>query len=79
MLIDISENRKMIAATTDNTIYGNLSDVIKEQTSFAMGGAAIGFFYSVARRKSWLPYSFAGLILGGLVGWGVIEVKKQLQ
>lgn len=76
-LIDVSQNRKMMAEVTDNTIYGNLSAMMKTQTTFAMGGAGIGFVYSIIRRTNWIPATIGGLLLGALTGWVVANFKKE--
>lgn len=75
--IDISENRKAMATVTDNTMYGNMSDMIQTQTSFALGGAIAGYMWSVAHRTNWMPATFGGLLLGGLLGWGISSFKKE--
>lgn len=76
-LIDITENRKMMLEVTDNSVYGNLSTMMKNQTSFAMGGAVVGFVYSVIRRTNWFPATIAGLLLGAMTGWIVGSLKNK--
>ena len=75
--IDVSESRKTMSAVTDNSMYGNISDMIQTQTSFALGGAVVGYIWSVSQRTNWMPATFAGLLLGGLLGWGVSSFKKE--
>ena len=75
--IDISANRKAMNDVTENGIYGNMSEMIQTQTSFAIGGAVIGYMWSVGKRTNWMPATFGGLLLGALLGWGVASFKKE--
>ena len=75
--IDVTKNIKQMAEVTDNTIYGNLSEMMKTQANFALGGAVLGFMYSVVRRINWIPATIGGMLLGALAGWTVANLKQK--
>lgn len=77
IFVDVAANRKQIAEVAGNSIYGNLGSAIKTQTNFAVGGGVLGFIFAVSRRQSWLPYTFAGVLLGVFSGWIVTELKEK--
>lgn len=77
LFVDVSENRKQIAEVAGNSIYGNLSSAIRTQTNFAVGGGVLGFIVAVSKRGSWMPYTFAGVLLGVFSGWIVTELKEK--